>query len=118
MVSPDDFLEYLAHFQQRVVNDAMLEASAAYWNRRAEQFEAAKPTATDFMGEADLERRRAQWRRAHEAAKACRSKAELALIERWSSADLSMTAEERTELERVFSSMERIAAQGAVLVDA
>jgi len=35
-----DLAEYVAHFQARVVQDALTEATSAYWIRRARQFEA------------------------------------------------------------------------------
>lgn len=69
--------EYLDHFQRRVLQDALAEATAAYWLRRAEDFEAAKPVEPPG-GFANPEQAREQWRRCHETAKACRAAAELA----------------------------------------
>lgn len=68
--------DYLDHFTRRVLQDAMAEATAAYWLRRAEDFEAAKPVEPP-EGFRDPERAREQWRRCHETARACRAAAEL-----------------------------------------
>lgn len=36
----DDLPDYAHNFQRRVFQDALAEATSAYWMRRAEQFEA------------------------------------------------------------------------------
>ena len=46
MVSPD----YADHFRFRVLQDAMVQATAIHWRRRAEQFRAALPRPGDFPG--------------------------------------------------------------------
>jgi len=56
-----DLEDYVAHFRSRVLQDALSEATAAYWTRRAEQFEA--------VGNA----------RCREIAQACRNRAALSL---------------------------------------
>lgn len=53
--------EHLEHFRHRVLQDAIAEATAAYWTRRAEQFEAVGTPGCD------------------EIARACRNHARLAL---------------------------------------
>lgn len=72
-----DLPEYVEHFRQRVLQDAFLSASADYWRRRAETFEAAMPREDDYTGQAtpdEIQRRRD---RLNETAFACRVKAEL-----------------------------------------
>lgn len=62
-----DYVEYVEHFQHRVIQDALNEACAGYWIHRAEQFEAVGNPACD------------------ETAKACRSRARVSLLggEEW-----------------------------------
>jgi hypothetical protein len=43
------------HFRARILQDALTEATAAYWLHRAEQFEAAAPQPTDYSGHASQE---------------------------------------------------------------
>ena len=57
----DDLSEHVQHFRQRVLQDALAEATAAYWQRRAQQFAAVGTPACD------------------EIALACRNRASLAL---------------------------------------
>lgn len=68
-------IDRLAHCAQRV---ARTEASVEYWLRRSAEFEAARPRASDFTGQAttsDLAERDA---RCATAATACRHRAALA----------------------------------------
>lgn len=60
-MTPADLPEYVEHFRARVLQDALTEATAAYWLRRAEQFAAVGTPACD------------------ETAQACRNRAMLAL---------------------------------------
>lgn len=76
--------QYLDHFQRRVLQDALAEATAAYWLRRAEDFERAKPVEPP-EGFTDVEAAREQWRRCHETAQACRHAAELARFQNFDS---------------------------------
>lgn len=46
-MSPTGSDSYLAHFRARVLQDALTEATAGYWRRRAEQFENARPRRGD-----------------------------------------------------------------------
>ena len=58
-----DLPEHLEHFRARVLQDALNEATAAYWQRRAEAFAAVGTPACD------------------EIAQACRNRARLAPLE-------------------------------------
>ncbi|WP_344004811.1 hypothetical protein [Nocardioides lentus] len=71
---------YVAHFQARVVQDAMREATASYWRRRAQTFRDARARPGDFLGDSTIEQRRARWCRLTEIAKACEARAQVALI--------------------------------------
>ena len=72
---------YVEHFHRRVVQDALSEATSAYWERRAEAFEWARPSLTDFPGDATLDQRRAKWRELTEVATACRNRAAVSLLQ-------------------------------------
>ena len=71
---------YVEHFRARVVQDALAEASAAYWLRRADAFDAARPRSGDYHGNATREALRARYKQLSEMAAACRAAAEVALI--------------------------------------
>lgn len=73
-------IEYVEHFQKRVVQDALAEATAAYWHRRANQFEAVLPRPGDFTGDATPEQLEARHRRITECVQACRHRAAVSLI--------------------------------------
>jgi hypothetical protein len=64
----------LEHFQYRLVRDAINEASAAYWLRRADEFEAARPQIGDFHGSASRENLRSRFERLTAIAEACRNR--------------------------------------------
>ncbi|WP_341241235.1 hypothetical protein [uncultured Nocardioides sp.] len=72
--------EYLMHFQARVLQDALSEASGAYWSRRAEAFEAAKPAPGEFHGKATRAELSARWCLMDKTARACRARASVSLI--------------------------------------
>lgn len=79
LVRPADLTDYIEHFRRRVLQDALAEATANYWRRRAETFDAALPRAGDFTGRAtsdDIERRRY---RVAASALACRQRAALSM---------------------------------------
>jgi hypothetical protein len=61
-----------------VAADVWRMADAAYWRRRAEAFEWAKPRLDEFYGQRTLEEVRESWRRCHEMAEACRNRAAFA----------------------------------------
>ena len=68
----------LLHFGTRILRDAMNEATAAYWLRRAEAFEAARPRPGDYPGRSTLRDINAADNRCRLAAEACRRQAALA----------------------------------------
>jgi hypothetical protein len=72
-----DLIEHIDHFQHRVVQDALQDATAAYWRRRADTFDAARPRAGDYFGRATREQVREQDARLAAAARACRARADV-----------------------------------------
>jgi hypothetical protein len=78
-------VEHVDRFAERVIQDALNEATAAYWRRRAEQTEAARSRTGDFHGLATSEEIEARDCRLAERAAACRGAAEIAIVGgRWS----------------------------------
>lgn len=73
----DPLDDYLTNFAARVMQDAMSEATSAYWLRRAAQFEAARPRPGEFHGRATPEKLRAQDARLARTAEMCRRRADL-----------------------------------------
>lgn len=71
---------YLEHFQHRLLQDALAEASAAFWRARADDLRAARPTAADYIPAGRLDAARTRWRELTEAARACDNRA--AFLER------------------------------------
>jgi hypothetical protein len=71
---------FVEHFRARVLQDALNEATASYWLRRARQFEAARPEPDEFHGEATRLQLRAKWYELTEAAEACRHRAAVSLV--------------------------------------
>lgn len=65
----------------RLLTDALNEATRAYWLRRAETFEAARPRPGEFHGRATRADLSARWQRLTAIAQACRARAELAPLE-------------------------------------
>lgn len=70
--------DHLTQFSLRILRDAMNEATAAYWLRRAEAFEAARPRPGDYPGNATMRDLRDADQRCRAAADACRRQATLA----------------------------------------
>lgn len=70
----------LDHFRARVVQDALTEATAHYWRRRADTLEAARPRPGDFTGKATSDEIAAVDRRLTAAARACRERAAVSLL--------------------------------------
>lgn len=64
-------------FHQRVVSDALAEATASYWERRARTFEEAAPRPGDYPGRATPDDLSAARQRCLGAAAACRARASL-----------------------------------------
>jgi len=67
------------HFRRRVLQDALAEATAMNWERRACAFEAALPRQGDFTGRATPDEVYARAMRVSAVAKACRHRATLGL---------------------------------------
>lgn len=65
----------IAAFERRVILDAYLDASQAFWEKRARQLEAARPRRGDFTGNATPAEVARQWDRLTECATACRHRA-------------------------------------------
>lgn len=77
-----DLTEYVAHFRERVLQDALNEATASYWTRRAETFEAARHRpGIDYPGRATLDELRARWCALTETAQACRARAQVSPLD-------------------------------------
>lgn len=78
MVTP----ETEALIKAAIVADIYREAEAAYWLRRADMFEWAKPTASELLGATPdrLRKARENWRRCHDTAESCRARAQVALM--------------------------------------
>ena len=68
---------FLENFQRRLIQDACQEARADYWDRRAEEFERARPKPGDRTGRATPEQIAEQDRRTAATAEACRQRAQL-----------------------------------------
>lgn len=66
---------HLDHFAYRLMRDAMNEGTALYWQRRADQLDAARPRPGDYTGRATDEQIKATDKRLAEAAEACRLRA-------------------------------------------
>jgi hypothetical protein len=65
------------HLAARVLQDALTEAQADYWLRRAEQFEQAAPRPDDYQGNASQDQLTDTWVECVTTAIACRRHAEL-----------------------------------------
>ena len=79
--SVEQAVDHLAHFQRRVIVDALLDAWGATWERRARALEAARPRPGDFHGRATREELREQWQRLTAAAQACRARAQVSPLD-------------------------------------
>lgn len=75
MTSQDALSEHLDRFTHDVLVDAFVDASRAYWERRARQLEAARPRRGDYLGHATPQDLVVAWSRLSEAAAACRARA-------------------------------------------
>jgi hypothetical protein len=67
----------LDHFAARVLQDALTEATADYWDRRAQQFEDAAPCDDDDHGRAAHDELDDAWERCQDIARACKLHAAL-----------------------------------------
>lgn len=75
-----ELVEYVDRFTERVVQDALCEAQAIYWRRRADQLEAARSRPDDYTGSATVEEIAARDARLSERSRACRAAAAIAII--------------------------------------
>lgn len=75
-----DLTEYVEHFRTRVLQDALTEATRAYWRHRADMFEAARSRPGDFVGNATPEQIADRDARLAEIAMACRVRGAVSLI--------------------------------------
>jgi len=71
----------LDNFARRLIQDALSEATAFYWSRRAEAFEWARPRDDDFSGSVTREELDARADRIASLALACRRAASLAVFQ-------------------------------------
>jgi hypothetical protein len=67
--------QHLAGVAYRALQDAWLQASPGFWERRARQLEAARPRPGDFNGNRTSAELAEASRRLTEAAQACRNRA-------------------------------------------
>ncbi len=72
--------QHIEHHRTRVLQDALSEATAAYWRRRADTFEWARPRAGDFRGRATVAALNARDARLAATAESCRRRATVALF--------------------------------------
>lgn len=74
-------VDFVEHFQRRVLVDALNEATAVYWRGRAKVFEDARPRPGEFFGRATRDEICQRDQRLAQLAANCRLRAELALTE-------------------------------------
>lgn len=72
-----DLAGHIEHFRGRVLQDALQEATAVYWERRAQTFEDAAPRPADFNGRATRAELAERAASCLGAARACRAHAGL-----------------------------------------
>ena len=65
------------HLAARVLQDALIEATADYWEQRARDFEAAAPKLGEYHGNATRDELNEAWTRCHATAATCRAHAQL-----------------------------------------
>lgn len=73
-----DLAEFIEHFRARALQGALAQATAAYWLRRAAQFEAAKPRLGEFHGQMTPPELSAKWQELDAIVRACRGRASIA----------------------------------------
>ncbi len=69
----------LDYFAARLIQDALNEATATYWKRRAQALRNARPRPGDFLGSTTPEELRRRWLDLTEAACACDARAAVSL---------------------------------------
>jgi hypothetical protein len=75
-----EVIEHVEHFTLRVIREAIRDAEAEQWLRRAETLEAARPKACDWHGRATRDELRERYDRLTEEARACRNRARVSVI--------------------------------------
>ncbi|SDD89829.1 hypothetical protein [Nocardioides lianchengensis] len=75
-----ELVSFVEHFQHRVLQDALSQATAGHWIRRAEEFEGAKPVLGGTHGDATPAELGAKWRELDAIARACRGRAQVSLL--------------------------------------
>ena len=75
-----DVIDHIDHFQARVCREAILEAEAATWERRAVMLEWARPRTGDWHGQATRAELRARYDLLTAQAQACRLRARVSLL--------------------------------------
>ncbi len=85
MSRPTALAENVEHFRHRVLQDALSEATAAYWRRRAQILRWAQPRPGEYAGHSTPEQLRDRWQRLEEQAVACENRARVAMYggEEW-----------------------------------
>lgn len=81
MTLPFDLAEHVDNFRRSVLADAIQEASAIYWNRRADSFDKARPRPGDYAGQATRPDLNARRDRCTDVARACRARASVSLLQ-------------------------------------
>lgn len=74
--------EQRAAVAYRLLVDAWLDGNRMFWERRAQQLEAARPRRGEFTGNATSQDLQTAWHRLTEAAAACRARAQLTDVSR------------------------------------
>ena len=67
----------IEHFQARVLQDALTEATAQYWVHRAHQFQQAAPRLDEYRGQATSEQLTERWIECMATMQACLNHADL-----------------------------------------
>lgn len=79
MMALEDLPGHVEHFRIRVAQDALADATAAFWRRRAAEFRAAAPRPGDFLGRATRTELSEAWQRCMRLAELCEHRAGLSL---------------------------------------
>ncbi|QCV88209.1 hypothetical protein FEZ32_07445 [Acidipropionibacterium jensenii] len=85
-----DFLDLLNWSALRLLQDALIDGDAHYWQRRAQQFEDARRKPGEYLGRTTPEERDLRDRALVETAEACRAKA--AFVELYGDPELTGAA--------------------------
>lgn len=73
--------ERVDRFLHDALTEVFLTAERAWWLRRAEDFERAKPRVGDNFGRLTRDQVREQWHRLDELARACRARAHVSPVD-------------------------------------